>query len=66
MVIEWSRNVLGMKDANSSELDPDTDNPVVHIMPDQQDISSKGGTMRLGDYPCQPQIHTRTSVAYGG
>ena len=65
MVIEWSRNVLGMKDANSSELAPDTGNPVVHIMPDQRDISSKGGTMRLGDYPCQTQTHTRTRAAYG-
>ena len=65
MVIEWARNILGMKDANSSELVPDTDNPVVHIMPDQQGISSKGGTMRLGDYPCHPQTHTQTHAAYG-
>ena len=65
MVIEWARNVLGIKDANSSELAPDTENPVVHIMPDQEGVSSKGGTMRLGDYPCQPQSHTRTKAAYG-
>ncbi len=65
MVIEWSRNILGMKDANSSELAPDTDNPVIHIMPDQRDVSSKGGTMRLGDYPCQTQTDTRTRTAYG-
>ena len=65
MVIDWSRNILGMPDANSSELAPDTENPVIHIMPDQQDISSKGGTMRLGDYPCLTQTHTRTRAAYG-
>ncbi|NQW22616.1 MAG: CTP synthase [SAR202 cluster bacterium] len=66
MVIEWARNVLGIKDANSSELAPDTDNPVVHIMPDQEGVSSKGGTMRLGDYPCHPQEHSRTNSAYNG
>lgn len=65
MVIEWARNVLGIKDANSSELAPDTENPVVHIMPDQKGVSSKGGTMRLGDYPCHPQSHSRTKAAYG-
>ena len=65
MVIDWSRNILGLPDANSSELAPDTENPVIHIMPDQQDISSKGGTMRLGDYPCLTQTHTRTRAAYG-
>ena len=66
MVIEWARNVLGIKDANSSELAPDTENPVVHIMPDQQGVSSKGGTMRLGDYPCHPQANSQTHAAYGG
>ena len=65
MVIEWARNVLGIKDANSEELVPDTENPVVHIMPDQEGVSSKGGTMRLGDYPCQPQSKTLTKAAYG-
>jgi len=65
MVIEWARNVLGIRDANSEELVPDTENPVVHIMPDQEGVSSKGGTMRLGDYPCQPQSQTLTKAAYG-
>jgi len=65
MVIEWSRNMLGMKDANSSELVPETANPVVHLMPDQSNVSSKGGTMRLGDYPCRTQTQTHTSEAYG-
>ncbi|MDA1127462.1 MAG: CTP synthase [Chloroflexi bacterium] len=65
MVIEWARNVLGLSNANSSELVPDTEYPVVDIMPDQQNISSKGGTMRLGDYPCNTQSNTRTRAAYG-
>ena len=65
MVIEWARNVLGIQDANSEELVPDTGNPVVHIMPDQEGVSSKGGTMRLGDYPCHPQSKTLTKAAYG-
>ena len=65
MVIEWSRNMLGMKDANSSELVPETANPVVHLMPNQSNVSSKGGTMRLGDYPCRTQTQTHTSEAYG-
>ena len=65
MVIEWSRNILGIKDANSSELEPETGNPVVHIMPDQKDVAGKGGTMRLGDYPCQTQSNTQTRAAYG-
>ena len=65
MVIEWARNVLGIEDANSEELVPETENPVVHIMPDQEGVSSKGGTMRLGDYPCHPQNQTLTKAAYG-
>ena len=51
-VIEYARNVLGLPNANSSELDPDTIDPVIDIMPDQKDIEDKGGTMRLGLYPC--------------
>ena len=65
MVIEWARNVLGIKDANSEELVPETDNPVIHIMSDQEGVSSKGGTMRLGDYPCYTQAQTQTKAAYG-
>ncbi len=65
MVIEWARNVLGIADANSEELAPDTANPVVHIMPDQEFVTGKGGTMRLGGYPCRPLDHTLTKEAYG-
>ncbi len=51
-VVEFSRNVLGIKDANSAELDDKTKNPVIHIMEEQKKITDKGGTMRLGAYPC--------------
>lgn len=51
-VIEFARNVLGIEDANSTEL-ADTQNPVIHIMEQQKDIKEKGGTMRLGKYPCK-------------
>ena len=64
MIVEWSRNVLGLPQANSSELDPDTPDPVIHIMPDQRDVTTMGGTMRLGWYPCRPVANTRTYAAY--
>ena len=51
-VVEYSRNVLGLKDSNSAEFNPNTQNPVIHIMEDQKQIKKKGGTMRLGSYPC--------------
>ena len=51
-VIEFARNVLGIRDANSSEFDENTQNPVIHIMDEQKDVDKKGGTMRLGAYPC--------------
>ena len=52
MVIEFARNVLGYKDANSSEFTPDGAHNVISLMPDQQGNIPKGGTMRLGKYPC--------------
>ncbi len=60
-VIEFSRNVLGLKDANSSEFDHSTKNPVIDIMPEQETIKNKGGTMRLGRYPCKIK---KGSLAY--
>ena len=51
-VVEYARNVLGLKDANSAEFSDTTKNPVIHIMETQKDIKKKGGTMRLGSYPC--------------
>jgi CTP synthase len=52
-VIEYSRNVLELKDANSSEMNPDTSAPVINLMAEQKEIIEKGGTMRLGAYDCQ-------------
>jgi CTP synthase len=50
-VIEFSRHVCGLENANSSEMDPDTPHPVIDILPEQREVSEKGGTMRLGAYP---------------
>ena len=52
MVIEYARNVLGFKDANSSEFDENTTHPVIALLPEQVNIVMKGATMRLGSYPC--------------
>ena len=63
MVIEYARNILNLN-ANSSELDPETEHPVIHIMADQEDVANKGGTMRLGSYVCKPVEGTTTFKAY--
>ncbi|MEW6624626.1 MAG: CTP synthase [Bacillota bacterium] len=52
-VVEFARNVLGYSRANSSEFAPETDHPVIDILPEQKEIEDKGGTMRLGIYPCK-------------
>ena len=64
MVVEWARNILGLKDANSSEIDPDTPHPVIHIMEEQGSVTSMGGTMRLGSYPCRPVENTLAMSVY--
>ena len=51
-VVEYARDVLGYKDVDSAEFNDNTENPVIHIMEDQKNIKKKGGTMRLGSYPC--------------
>lgn len=63
-VIEFARNVCSLKGANSSEFDLDTPHPVVHLMPDQENIENKGGTMRLGAYPCHIKEGTKTYEVY--
>ncbi|MBD0265005.1 MAG: CTP synthase [Tolypothrix sp. Co-bin9] len=52
-VIEWARNIAGFTDANSAELDPNTTNPLINLLPEQQDVVDLGGTMRLGLYTCR-------------
>ena len=51
-IVEFARHVLGYEDANSIELAPETTNPVIALMPDQEDVEDLGGTLRLGSYPC--------------
>ncbi|WP_427337858.1 CTP synthase [Caloranaerobacter sp. DY30410] len=63
-VVEFARNVVGLKGAHSSELDPNTKFPVIDIMPEQQDIEEMGGTMRLGLYPCKLVDGTKAKEAY--
>ncbi len=64
-VVELARSVCGLEGAHSSELDPRTPYPVIDLMPDQQGVTAKGGTMRLGSYPCCVQEGTKAAAAYG-
>ncbi len=64
-VIEYARNVVGMKGANSSEFDPNTPYPVIDLMEHQRGISHLGGTMRLGLYPCKLMRGSKAWEAYG-
>ncbi|MBR0268726.1 MAG: CTP synthase [Prevotella sp.] len=66
MVIEFARNVLGYKDANSSEMSADTMHPVIDLMEEQKAITQMGGTMRLGAYDCELINGSRVFEAYGG
>ncbi len=63
-VIEFSRHVCGLKNANSREFDPNTPHPVIDIMERQKDLEDLGGTMRLGAYPCVVKEGTRAYEAY--
>ena len=63
-VVEFARNVCAMERANSAEFDDETPYPVIDIMPEQKDITDKGGTMRLGAYPCVVEKDTLASRAY--
>jgi len=63
--IEFSRNVLGLTDANSLEFDANTPNPVVNLMEEQKKHSAKGGTMRLGNYNCRIQPNSLAHKIYG-
>ena len=63
--IEFARNVLGLKDAHSTEMDVTTLNPVIDLMEEQKKITAKGGTMRLGSYPCEIKPDTLAYNIYG-
>lgn len=64
-VVEFARNVLNLKDANSAEFSETTKNPVIHIMKEQKGVDKKGGTMRLGAYPCILEDGTIAKELYG-
>jgi CTP synthase len=64
-VIEWARNQAGLEGATSAELDPASPHPVIHLLPEQQDVVDLGGTMRLGVYPCRLAPGTLGHRLYG-
>ena len=65
MVIEFGRYAFGNNQANSTEFDPNTPYPVIDLMPEQNDVTDIGGTMRLGIYPCHLVAGTKAAEAYG-
>ena len=64
-VIEFARNVMGLTEAHSFEMNPESPDPVINLMLEQKDISEKGGTMRLGSYPCKIEKGTLAYKIYG-
>jgi CTP synthase len=64
-VVEFARNVCGITGANSEEIEPGVADAVVHLLPEQKDVSTKGGTMRLGSYPCNVVRGTLAEKLFG-
>lgn len=64
-VIEYARSVGGLAGANSSEINPATPHPVIDLLPEQEEVEDKGGTMRLGLYPCKIKAGTKAMESYG-
>ncbi|GAB6279955.1 MAG: CTP synthase [Thermovirga sp.] len=64
-VVEFARNVCGIVSAHSVEMDPGTPDPVIHLMEEQHNVKNLGGTMRLGEYPCELDPASRSFEAYG-
>lgn len=62
--VEFARNVIGLKEANSTEMDPNTKYPIIDILPDQADVVNLGGTLRLGLYPAKLKENTLTRKLY--
>ena len=63
--VEVARNAAGLEGAASTEVDPDTPHPIIDLMADQKDVTTKGGTMRLGSYACQVKPRSKAAQAYG-
>ena len=64
-IIEFARDIMGIRDAASIELEPDTENPVIALMPEQNGVVNIGGTLRLGAYPCVLKEGTKAAKLYG-
>ena len=64
-IVEFARNVLGFSDAHTVELDENTTHPLIHLMPDQNDVEDIGGTLRLGSYPCVLDKSSKSYEVYG-
>jgi CTP synthase len=64
-VIEFARHVVGLDGAHTEEVDPNTPHPVIHLLPEQRGVGDKGGTMRLGAYPCRLLPHSLAARVYG-
>jgi CTP synthase len=64
-IVEFARNVCGLKDANTTEIDPNTNHPVIDLLPEQKNLINKGGTMRLGSYPIKLVKNTLAYDIYG-
>ncbi|MUL38472.1 CTP synthase [Gloeocapsopsis dulcis] len=63
-VVEWARDIAGLKSANSAEFEPEGSHPVINLLPEQQDVVDLGGTMRLGLYPCRLTPNTLAFKLY--
>ncbi len=64
-IVEYARYVLGLSDANSAEFDPQSNHLVIDLMPEQKDVVQRGGTMRLGQYPCKLTAGSKAYELYG-
>ena len=64
-MVDYARNVINLEGANSSELDPETKYPVIHIMPEKENLEDIGGTLRLGAYPCVLEENSKAYELYG-
>ena len=64
-IVEFAKNVLGLSDAASIELEPETTNPVIALMPEQNGVENLGGTLRLGSYPCKLKENSLAAKLYG-
>ncbi|MEL7329858.1 MAG: CTP synthase, partial [Cyanobacteria bacterium J06559_1] len=64
LVMEWAQNIAQLPSANSSEFDAEAENPVISLMPEQEDVVDRGGTMRLGLWPCRLEPNTLASRLY--